>query len=404
MKANRWLLSGAADQALMSMGTLLLMSVAANLLGASGFGQFALAWTFVQVGVSASRSLVGETIIARGYRGIQGGPEGAAVLIGSAALVVFAFLGLVIANFRDPFLVASGVVLFIVFQDTLRFGLIEERRSNTLLCFDASTIALQFGGILVGKWTIGGLLGVAVGWGGGSLLACALGVVWLNCAPQIRSGTLFIVGSWKSSSAYFVEAVAGSFVGAVTGMAIGLVAGYESVGGYRAALSLMGLTSIAINFVRSVYLRDLRSEMLHPAWSLSATVGRLTLFFGIAVGLVSGVLMVIPDSLGGALFGDSWLLAVSLLGAVAINRFAASLSVIPTVMLRAQGVTWRAARVRLLIVSSGLAFGPLGAVFGGSAGALVGESITYFLLALVLLIVARNEQRSPNPVRAVANP
>ena len=73
----------------------------------------------------------------------------------------------------------------------------------------------------------------------------------------------------------------------------------------------------------------------------------------------------------------------------------ASCSPLPTIFLRAQGITWQATRFRFVVVAIGIIVGPFGAYLGGAHGALIGDMITYLTLFVglsALVMYTANKQ------------
>lgn len=125
------------------------------------------------------------------------------------------------------------------------------------------------------------------------------------------------------------------------------------------------------------------------------TAGKMALPVAVTVILMLGALLCTPDGIGRALLQDTWPLVAMILVPGAINRFFAGLSIIPTVLLRVQGVTWKATIIRIIVLTSSVALGPVGALLAGAGGALAAEAASYGLATVALTVLSlKSAQRS----------
>lgn len=380
---------GVTDQVLLSGSSILILGLVAHFLNSHAFGQFALVWALTQVGISACRALVGETLVSRGYAEDPAAAIGAALIVAACASVLPAIVSLAVPSSRSILLLAAISAPALVIQDAVRFLFLEQHKPRQMLSVDAVAVGLQVLGLTVGAVAFGNLIGVIAGWSAGGVAAASVSVWRTGNSPVLAAGWKFLCATWRQSSAYFTEAITGAAAGTFTAFMIQNMAGYAALGGYRASVSLLGVTSIGMNWLRSSYLRQLRSDVQNVHWSLSRTLLRLTALLAGVVAFATLALLALPESLGRLLFSSTWAIAKPLLVFAAINRFAASLSVVPTIVLRVKGVTWAATRFRLGVSVLSFVLAPLGAYLFGAKGALIGDSITYALLAAGLLVIAR---------------
>lgn len=390
---------GVADQVLLSGSSILILGLVAHLLNSHAFGQFALVWTLTQIGISACRALVGETLVSRGYGENPAAAIGAAFIVAACASLLPALVSLAAPGSRSILLLAALSTPALVVQDAVRFLFLEQHKPKHMLSVDAIAVSLQVLGLILGAVAFGNLIGIIAGWSAGGVLAAVVSVWTTGNAPDLASGWKFLRATWPQSSAYFTEAIAGAAAGTFTAFMIQNMAGYAALGGYRASVSLLGITSIGMNWLRSSYLRQLRTDVQGADWSLSRTLLRLAALLAGVVAFATFALLSLPDSLGRVLFSSTWAIAKPLLIFAAINRFAASLSVVPTIVLRVKGVAWAATRFRLGVAVLSFGLAPFGAYLFGAKGALLGESLTYLLLAIGLLVIARaHSANAPQPL------
>jgi hypothetical protein len=122
--------------------------------------------------------------------------------------------------------------------------------------------------------------------------------------------------------------------------------------------------------------------------------GVMAALIGGAVGLTYILLLLVPESLGKLFFGDTWSLMAAIFLAAAANRTMAGVSIIPTLFLRVQGVTWRATFIRIAITAGGFGLGPVGAWLAGARGALLAEAIAYLVLTVALMGLSQRVARA----------
>ena len=384
-------LLGVVDQGVLSVGSVLLLAVAAHPLGVAGLGQFAFGAATVLFVTSVARAIAGEPFVANAVPFLPR-REGAMV---SAVVLMAGTCGAVL--YSSSFVptwdghILAGVAIAgpaALIQDAVRYLLIGRRREGQLLVYDVSAVALQTLAVGVTASTTRSAALALLAWGSALILVTAPVLIWSGVVLSPPNGLLWIRETWRVSSAYAAEAVVGAVVGYAALVVIRATAGSPAVAGYRTAIAVFGIVSVAINFVRSFYLRDLAASPLEGRQALAVVSRRLAFWLSLVVLAASIVIALVPDSVGRMVFGDAWALTVPLIWVASLNRWAASLSVVPTVLLRALGVGWQAARVRVAVGAASLGIAPVGAYFWGAAGALVGDALTYLLLAVLLLLLA----------------
>lgn len=383
------LIGGLADQAIASLGTLLFLASAARLLTPDEFGRFAFGLATATSIVSVVRAICGETLIVRLRSDEKTGLDtrhmlGAALII-SVGVAVFVLMASFLLTGRSGLLQATAIAIpGIVLQDAGRHALIANRRIWWLVGFDTTFVVVTLLAIQLAGRSLHEAGPVLVAWG---LSAAAISVSMLAGTgwwPALRGSVGWLRSVWMYSSAYAMEALAGAAVGYSTIVMISAFASDAEVGAFRATVSVYGLTSIASNFLRSTVLREVTLQAESSPEMIIRSQRLMAVFQVIVVIAAAIALLLLPMHVGEFMFGATWSLVATLLAAGAVNRLAASLSVIPSVALRALQVSWTATRLRIIVSLVGLGFGPVGALLAGARGALFAESFSYLLLAGVL--------------------
>lgn len=383
---------GLLDQLAISLGNIAILSINAHALTPSAFGQFVMFWTLCQLVLSVSRAIVGETLMARGAK-LGDSPLLASLLVGlgiGAFLVLVSFL---IHDLQAWALFAACAAPALALQDAVRFVCLEHGRLERMFVLDIANLTLLGAGSLL-AFAGGSPHDSALAFAVAAWISALVGLTSSRRNPLSVSGGLhFLRRHFKHSSSYALEALMGASAGALTAVVLQRVAGYDALGAYKAAISVMGLTSVMINWARSVYMRQLRDRCAIEG-SLKRESLKLSLILACTVLLTGAALLLLPDIVGTAVFADSWLLASALILAAVANRLFASLSVVPGIILRLLGESWRSTRVRFLGAVAALVLAPLGAVRGGGAGALLGEALAFALLTAGLYIQVSRSTRS----------
>lgn len=171
------------------------------------------------------------------------------------------------------------------------------------------------------------------------------------------------------------------------------------VAAFRATLIVYGVANLVINFLRTQVLRELHLDMLDTVGRLSRTSAKLSIPVAATIVAMLSVLLLLPQQIGEIILQDTWLLVSALLIPGAINRFAAGLSIVPTITLRIQGITWRATMIKIGILFVSLIIGPIGAIYAGAAGALIADAIAYALTAGFLFALSVRQVRKARLIR-----
>ena len=395
--------AGLGAQVFSSLNSFLIIIISARFLELGVHGHFVFGVALCQIVLSLVRALCGETVVVLSTRGDDTTDDAAfssAIVASAVGGVVCLLTAIVWAEYRSALIATAFVGIPVCAMDVLRYCAIAEKRSELLLFSDF----LVFVGTTVGLLVVGQVAAspsafLAV-WGVSCLLVSILLVWQLDIRPVSFRATLdWLAINFPRSSAFFAEAALGATAGVAILAVMAIVTDSEQVSIFRTALTIMGVTSLINNFMRSTVLRELSPDLLRNKtyvirvfFGMTAVVTLVIVVFGLCIWLA-------PNSLTAAIFGANFVAIVPVLLPAIIHRVCASCSTIPTIFLRAQGITWQATRFRFVVVAIGIIVGPFGAYLGGAHGALIGDMITYLTLfvglsALVMYTANKQDKAS----------
>ena len=391
--------AGLGAQVFSSLNSFLIIIISARFLELGVHGHFVFGVALCQIVLSLVRALCGETVVVLSTRGDDTTDDAAfssAIVASAVGGVVCLLTAIVWAEYRSALIATAFVGIPVCAMDVLRYCAIAEKRSELLLFSDF----LVFVGTTVGLLVVGQVAAspsafLAV-WGVSCLLVSILLVWQLDIRPVSFRATLdWLAINFPRSSAFFAEAALGATAGVAILAVMAIVTDSEQVSIFRTALTIMGVTSLINNFMRSTVLRELSPDLLRNKTyvirvflGMTAVVTLVIVVFGLCIWLA-------PNSLTAAIFGANFVAIVPVLLPAIIHRVCASCSTIPTIFLRAQGITWQATRFRFVVVAIGIIVGPFGAYLGGAHGALIGDMITYLTLFVglsALVMYTANKQ------------
>ena len=391
--------AGLGAQVFSSLNSFLIIIISARFLELGVHGHFVFGVALCQIVLSLVRALCGETVVVLSTRGDDTTDDAAfssAIVASAVGGVVCLLTAIVWAEYRSALIATAFVGIPVCAMDVLRYCAIAEKRSELLLFSDF----LVFVGTTVGLLVVGQVAAspsafLAV-WGVSCLLVSILLVWQLDIRPVSFRATLdWLAINFPRSSAFFAEAALGATAGVAILAVMAIVTDSEQVSIFRTALTIMGVTSLINNFMRSTVLRELSPDLLRNKtyvirvfFGMTAVVTLVIVVFGLCIWLA-------PNGMTAAIFGANFVAIVPVLLPAIIHRVCASCSTIPTIFLRAQGITWQATRFRFVVVAIGIIVGPFGAYLGGAHGALIGDMITYLTLFVglsALVMYTANKQ------------
>lgn len=384
MTARRRVAWGLLDQVLASASNFLVTIVAARSLSAPGFGGFAVALGVTAFSVFLARGVASDPLSTAHA---SDGPEelrwaaraGAFTTLatGLAIAAMTALAGLAVGGSLGAILLVLAIVLpGLNLQDYLRYVLIVSGRANRAFVNDLFWVVLMVPAMLLVIADDGGAPLLLLAWGAAGNLSALLGLV------QARTwvGRPSLVVPWLSKHRrlwpYFVlDNVVAQGAQLVLVVVISAATSLAQVAGFRGAMTLYAPLAIIGRGVVGVAVPELARRRDDPR-----AVRRASLLLGgvlapMALGWAVLTLLV-PDSAGRALLGDSWALAepLVLLGGVSA---AASLFAVGTVVgIRALGAARDGLTARLLVSIGALGFATAGAALDGAHGAMLALALS----------------------------
>lgn len=391
---------GLAAQAFSSLTSFLLIIIPGRFLGLGEHGHLVFAVALAQIMLSLVRALCGETLLVLatrddGHRRDESGALGAAVVAVSVGAVACLITAALWGEYRGALIAAALLGIPVCLLDVLRYCAIAEKRSKLLMASDALVFAGTTAGLVaVGRFSPSPAAFLAV-WGlscaiTGALLCWRLGIGFAPLAEALR----WLRANLSRGSAFVAESALGASSNVAMLAVMAIVTTSEEVSIFRTALTILGVTSLMNNFMRSTVLRELSPELLadrrrsmRAFVAMTGAVTAVIVVFGLCVRFA-------PLSLSTAVFGANFVAVLPAILPAIAHRACTSAATIPTIFLRAQGVTWKATRLRIAVVAGGLFLGPLGAYLAGARGALLGDALVYLVLFVGLtLLMARKPAR-----------
>ncbi|MUK02263.1 hypothetical protein GM708_10195 [Vibrio cholerae] len=314
---------------------------------------------------------------------------GAGLVVSLMMSALWALLAVFWQDQKLNLLTVAACVPVFVLADLVRYYLIGTRRDMRLLVFDvvyvcANVIVIYLSADITNQpdktfWW----------WAATAFFVTTIGIVWCGCFPTFKRSAGWARDHWSSGSAFTVEATLGAALGYLIVLILAIFSTEQDVAAFRTAVAIFGLSSLVINFLRTTVLREFSSSSL--SGTVEGQVGKMLLLTLIAVSFSYVLLTSLPENIGRGLFGETWVFVAPLFLVAAVNRFAASMSTIPSVLLRALGVSWRVTRLRMWVALVSLGLGPVGAYYAGAAGAFVAEAVAYAILTFALVVVYKDE-------------
>jgi O-antigen/teichoic acid export membrane protein len=384
---------GLADQTLSSLTNFALTFVVARSLGATEFGQFAIALTIYLTCLGLSRAAITSPLSIRFSTRPKPEWQEATRSATGSVLVLATFMGLVclvaaplVTGQLRGALVALGISLpALLLQDSWRFAFFASGQQFQAFINDLVwAVALLILFIAVSLSPLDEVGWFVAAWGGACAIAGAFGAYQARLIPKPRAALRW----WRSHrdlSDWFVHefiAIRGSVQ--IATFAIAAVLGAQAVGALRGGAVLFGASNILVMGLGLVavpegvrLLTTSVSAFRRSMLALSGIVGALALVWG-------GVLLVLPDSVGAQLLGQTWPAASKLLLPIALSTALGSAALGFTTGLRSLGAAKTIFRARLFVTAFLLAGVFAGAFIGRSAlGVAWGDAIANALSLLV---------------------
>jgi O-antigen/teichoic acid export membrane protein len=369
------------DQILSALTNVVLSFVVAREVSATSFGAFSIAFIIFGLAIGLNRAWVGEPMSIRHaalneeeMRPVRSGAFGATLGLTIPLSLIIGVVALVVGGSLGHTLLALACVLpGLILQDTCRMVYFAERKPARAAANDAAWAVLQFAALAV--LLVGGARQpweFVLAWGGAATVCAIGGMVMLRAWPHVLGTVQWMREHFSLGGYLFAEYLLG--IGVYQGgiLLVGAFLGQANIGSLRASLVLLGPLGILSAAMTTFLLPEVsrRPELPSSTRMKIAFASSSTLVVITALYLV--FLLVLPDSVGTALLGDTWSGAREVLIPMATWSAAASASAGPAMMLYAMGlarVTFRlhviaAPGVILAFIVGGYLNGAVGAAWG----------------------------------------
>lgn len=390
------------DQLLSSVTNVIMSILVARNVSADGFGFFSVAFLLFSLTIGVVRCLVEMPLSIRNASDVGEQRQrtaadalGASVALALPVSLVLLFVWALRGGDLGLTLAALALTMpALVTQDTARFAFFAWGRPELATLSDFIWAVVQFllswALIVTGHATAASLVFV---WGLGALAALIVASFQLSAWPRLAA-----VVPWVAKHKDITGYMLGQFAvtqGAAQGgvLLFGGVMGVANIGAVRAAQTLTGPLAIVSNAATTYGIPQVarHGKMPRRAMALATAVSSAMFLVGL---VYTAVLLLLPDSVGNAMFGDSWAGASSVLLAVAAGVVISGLKLGPYVFIAARGLVKRS--FPLVVLQSVLltAFMAAGAYTHGIVGLAWGMAAAQTLMAPAWFLQLRSAIRA----------
>lgn len=376
-----------SDQGISSLSNVVVTIFVARSLSAVGFGAFGVAIVAFMLVQGVSRALVGETLLSR-YSSVDTETRGslvpdmlaAAVAISAVGVAVVTVVAVAAGGEAGRALLALGIVLpLVTVQDTWRYIFIIDRPAAAVAVDAVWLVAVC--AVLSAAPSDAGAAWFVIAWGATAGIGAIAGGLLGRGDLAVPHPLRWLRSNRDMGSRFLGEYVTGQAVGQVVLVGVGAIAGLSVIGAVRAAQVFYG----PINTVhQGIYLA------LVPEGARSTGEVHLRRLMFRATLLLAGVAggwmwlgLLLPDSWGTTLFGETWPEAGGLLLPIGLAMIAGSAATGAFAGVRALGDARESLRARLRTVGPQLVLPLVGAAFGAGHGYAFGFGLGHAASAVI---------------------
>jgi O-antigen/teichoic acid export membrane protein len=379
------------DQGFVSLANFALGIVVARLVTATEFGAFGLAFAIYLMALAVSRAFATQPLAIRfgardegEFRRGAAQATGVAVVIGLVFAASILMIALVLGGIQGQVLIALAIVLpGLLVQDAWRFTMFTSRRGRVAVINDLIATSVMAGLIVLVVTTgVETVSVVMLCWGAGAAVAALAGIYQAQVWPQPAGAIRWFREHWDITPAFFGSELLEAIGAQAFLFMLGAIAGLAAVGSVRGAQLLVGpvyIMSAGVNL-------SLVPEMSRQTGSMSR-FRRLSLLLSgslAVIGITWGIaLLLLPDSIGGQLLGETWPGARSVLLPISLSIIIPLISIGPRIGLRVLEDTSGTLRVSVMQAGLTIGGGVLGALAGGVTGAAWGLAAGFSLAAIL---------------------
>lgn len=402
------------DQGLSALTNLLLSVLVARSVSANAFGAFAVAFLVYGLVLGLSRAVIGQPLQISSasatdseFRGAAGHALGAALIFGAASAVLAAVVGLIVGAQTGGALTALGLWFpALIVQDVCRMAFFTEGRPKRAAAIDSVWAVIVLGGFsATSAFGIAGDVVVPLMlWGFGAAVAAVHGMVLLGVGARLR-GAAWWMRSRRHISRYLGLEYLLSMGIAQTGiLMVGFAATQAGVGAIRAVQMLLGPTNVVGTAAMIFTTTEVAARPSASARSRSRFASGVSAVLATVIAVYVGVLLVLPDSVGRHLLGETWDGAKTVMVPLCVAAVAAALSAGPAASLYGMGLVRATFFINVVRAALNILLLAIGIWIWGAVGAAWALAITEIALLPLWFIRLRTAVRSVRNDSAAATP
>ncbi|RKR73552.1 hypothetical protein [Frondihabitans australicus] len=396
-----------ADQALSSLSNAGLTIGVARVVSDTQYGAFALAFTVYSLTLALSQSVTNQVLVIgysaadspKRHRAAMAG-AGSAVVVGLAATVILVVAGLLVGIPVRETLIADAIVLpGLLLQDFWRtvfvaFGAPRKAFVNDLIW--TVLWALAFAVLIALHIDMAAVYFLA--WGLTGVAAAVYGIRQAGARPALGRARLWLLGHRDISVPSFANTLSAMGAIQVGFLIIASIGGVEVVGALRASQTLLGPLNI-IGFALSAFAvpeivrRDLRARGL-----ILAAVG-LSGVLVVAAAAWGAILLLLPDSVGRELLGDTWSGTRTTMPGLVLYYCSIVATTGATAVMKALNRMRSVLLTSVILGPLVLAFSVVGVIVQGDRGAAEGFGLAAAVVIVPCwILLVRDARRGKRPV------
>lgn len=373
--------AAALDQGFYSLQNFAVAFTALHVLALGDLGAFTLTSTLVILVQVALRSLTGEVITIRFSARREGIPTavssaaGASLALSGAMLVLCLLLWAVGYPGAELLSAAALMLVTLAVQDTYRFALFAAGRMWAATLNDGAVCVVT----LVALWVLARTDVIDgptlfLGWAVGSTVGVLLGGWQVRALPRLARARAWLTGHRDVGLPLMGSVVAQQSMGRLSLVVVSAFAGPAQLGLVTASRTVLTPINTLIASTYSFAVPEAVRRRARTGAMLRFTTG-LSITLALVAVVLTGVLLVVPDTWGRALAGQNWEGARSLLVPTCLWIVGIGLSQGSRVGLRALERTDLVLRTSLALGVLLLAATTLGTILGKGEGAAWGFGI-----------------------------
>ncbi|MGY1724514.1 hypothetical protein [Blastococcus sp. SYSU DS0533] len=380
-----------ADQAISSASNMLLSVAIATGVSAAVFGEFALIYSIYWLLLGGTRAAVLDPLLITQRNVLKGAPVHLVAAVSATAVGALGIpVGLLLL--ATPLDLAWAVFFLglpvLLLQDALRYvGFLEQRPGRAVLLDGVWLVVMVVATVLALTGAIAGTAAVLALWILGALLADLIGLVAFGIRREPVQLRARLKAMWPVSGPLLGDFALSSGSGQLTIFVLPLVAGTALLGQLKAAQVANGPLNITVA-AASVICLPMVARAVESDAGRALRIGRLASLALAGVAVVYGTaLVLLPEDVGRALFGESWG-SGWLVAAVSAQMVLFGITHGALLAMRGSRNTKAALRVRIGVAPIAVVLPVALTAVWGRTGLMVGLVVAAATMSLVSWLVA----------------